>query len=403
MDLIYKNDNIEFVYNPYTGDCRWLIERLNELDPSDENDVVHVAGTFFFKNQDLLKEDDEYLIFLLGNKNGNYYKINGQKLGVSYDVYFDVQLKLNFKMVSASKYKNVFQYIEEARTTNNDLYIGGQSAEISVDDFINIITNFPTNREKELYLQSKIQFTLENYFENLKDYNGKLDNYLMKKNRNNGVKSNKQILLNDINKYKYILNNLERMLEKTKVLNYTEAEWGRAIADILLLVFPKYINYHTEVYINLTSRNSKKKKERVDFVFVKSDGTIDLLEIKKPNDVAVISKSLDHDNYYATNSLSKVTMQIEKYLYNISRNACSVERDLEIKYLNEYSRDFKFNVVNPKGMILIGSSSGYDDKRLSDLEVIKRMYYNIIDIYTYDDLIDMLRNIIFQLEKKINL
>ena len=57
---------------------------------------------------------------------------------------------------------------------------------------------------------------------------------------------------------------------------------------------------------------------------------------------------------------------------------------------------------NPKGIILMGKSNDLTAKQLLDLEIIRKMYSNIVDIYTYSDIITMLENILYQIKIKVN-
>lgn len=51
-------------------------------------------------------------------------------------------------------------------------------------------------------------------------------------------------------------------------------------------------------------------------------------------------------------------------------------------------------VLNPKGILLIGRSNGFNEQQTRDFELIKRQYKNIADIMTYDDLISRFERII---------
>lgn len=164
------------------------------------------------------------------------------------------------------------------------------------------------------------------------------------------------------------------------------------------MLFPKYIKYHKEAYIKL--KKSEKKKEFIDFILVKDNGVVDVLEVKKPDCNSIISNYPDHENYFASNTLSRVLMQTEKYIYNLNRNIEITEEKFDKKYLKEYPEDFHFKIVNPKGLIIIGQLKEYNQKQLYDLEIIRRMYSNIIEIITYDDLILMLERQINMLKKR---
>lgn len=58
-------------------------------------------------------------------------------------------------------------------------------------------------------------------------------------------------------------------------------------------------------------------------------------------------------------------------------------------------------IVNPQGMLLIGRSKHFNQQQRSDFELIKRQYKNIVDIFTYDDLLSRLNNIAAALDMQI--
>ncbi len=395
MKLVKNERELEFIYDPYHGDVDWLVKELDNY----EEELVQVAGTFYLSKDNLKTKKKESLIFKIADYKDDYYKINGKTINTNFDVYIFKDINIEFKHISCSKNKNLFIFIEEIRDSNEDIYIDGPKSTLSFDDFLKLVEQFPNPYEKELYNKTRISQVLENYFDDVINYAQKLNNYREKRNYSK-IDNQKLYSEYDIKKYENIRDKIEEMLhEETK---YSETEWAKKLTEIILILFPKYINFHEQVEVSMTARSSRKTKEKLDFMLVKGDGCIDVIEIKKSSDITIVSNSCDHDNHYATSPLSKVTMQIEKYIYNITRDTINFEKHLNEKYSKFYPSDFKFKVVNPKGLIIMGSSKNLSTKQLLDLEIIRRMYSNIIEIYTYDDILKMLDNIIFQLRKKID-
>lgn len=392
MKIIKEEKQLNFLYNPYLGNVKWLVESLNDDEP------FSVAGTFNLQKGDIVNLDENTILFKIGKRIDDYYNISNRILGTNYNVFIYKDVDVDFKMIACSKNKNVFEFIDEVRETKDDIYIDGPKNTLSYDDFKNIIKQFPNSYEKELYNKARISQVLENYFDNINNYSKKLDSYREKK-RYTKFSSKTLYTDYDIVRYERILAKLKKMLSEEE--KYTENEWGKEIAQIILILFPKYINYHEQVKVMMSLKTSRKKTEKLDFMLVKSDGCIDVLEIKKANDICIISNSCDHDNHYATSSLSKVTMQLEKYLFNIIRDSLNFEKDINDNYAKYYENGFKIKVVNPKGIIIMGSSKDLNSKQLLDLEIIRKMYSNIVDIYTYDDIVKMLENIIYQIRKKV--
>ena len=45
------------------------------------------------------------------------------------------------------------------------------------------------------------------------------------------------------------------------------------------------------------------------------------------------------------------------------------------------------NIVNPRGMLILGNSKEFDDDMKCAMELLRRQHSRILDIITYDDLI----------------
>ena len=69
----------------------------------------------------------------------------------------------------------------------------------------------------------------------------------------------------------------------------------------------------------------------------------------------------------------------------------------------EYKQDMDVKVINPRGIIILGRSNSLTKEQKDDLELIKRQYKNVVDIMSYDDLVERFDNIIRQLRVRRNL
>ena len=391
MKRIYKKDG-KIIFEYFSdGGLGWLIEKLDN--------GYHCLNGFEFKKQDILEyiEDENTIKFLLSEEKDNYYSIvidgshsNGR---INYLLHDDDEL--NLSKILIGRHSNVFKEISKIIINKRVVKIGGPNCDISIKDFNNLTNAFPKQREKELYYYKRVQLILENYFDNLMD--SKYEKHVNKKFVNKTYEKDiNKIILYGIGHYELVLESLKENLKKSDA--FSEADWKKYIAEIILLLFPKYINYHKEAYIKLNK--SRKKKEFLDFILVKDNGAVDVLEVKKPDCNSIISNTADHGNYYSTNTLSKVVMQTEKYVYNLNRNVEFAEKRFNTTLLSGYPKDFKFKIMNPKGLIIIGQADKYLQDQLEDLEIIRRMYSNIIEIITYDDMINMLERQIELLKKK---
>lgn len=394
MKFTFDEKIIVLNYSPINGvDIEtWPLSEFNK------EEIVKIKN-FMFSKRDILQYDDYTIKFIFGRKEKEHYKILAEIVNCKNNIMISNPSILNEVNLITGKYKNIFQSIENARKTQSDLIIGGSNCNISNEDFTNLLNKFPKSYEIIRYYENRVDILLSNYFEDTLNNSEKYNNYMNKRNEGLKIRSISEIKKTDIFKYEYILKILQENILKCSSIS--EADWKKFIAEVLLLLFPKYINYHQEVYVKLMSDDRGKKREFLDFMLVNSNGNVDLLEVKKPDCATIISSTSDHNNYYATNSLSKACMQLEKYIYNLNRNIENSELEFKKKYGNQYEDDFNFRIMNPRGIIIAGYSLGYNKKQLNDLELIKRMYFNIVDIYTYNDLIQMLERIINQLKKQV--
>jgi hypothetical protein len=162
---------------------------------------------------------------------------------------------------------------------------------------------------------------------------------------------------------------------------YSENQWQKEILQVILLLFPKYIFSFTEGPIR-TDVN-----RRVDFLLVDAGGNVDILEIKKPHDIPILSNRKYRNNYIPQKELSGTIMQVEKYIYHLNRWADKGEKELTEKYKKELPEGFSMKITNPAGMIIMGRDNDLNTLQKLDFEVVRRKYKNLIDILTYDDLI----------------
>ena len=56
--------------------------------------------------------------------------------------------------------------------------------------------------------------------------------------------------------------------------------------------------------------------------------------------------------------------------------------------------------MNPKGIAILGKEKNLNEKQKQDLEIIKKMYANVVEIITYDDLIGRVKNTINIIKKR---
>ena len=177
---------------------------------------------------------------------------------------------------------------------------------------------------------------------------------------------------------------------------YDELQWQKEILEIILLLYPKYIKVFQSSYIKANGKNFKF----LDFMLVDFNGNIDIIEIKKPFANKIMTKTLYRKNHIPRRELSGSVMQLEKYNYHLNRWGEKGEKFLTDKYLTDLPNGMKIKITNPKGFIIMGRENNLTNEQKVDFEVVKRKYKNVIDIITYDDLIERLRFTIEQIKEK---
>ena len=167
--------------------------------------------------------------------------------------------------------------------------------------------------------------------------------------------------------------------------DYDESNWQSEILQIIRLIFPKYIRAFEGVTIKDTDF---AKSKYLDFMLVDANGNIDIAEIKQPfSHKNIVSMNQYRNNHIPLRELSGSIMQVEKYIYNLTRWGERGENILTERYIKELPKGFKIKITNPNGLIIMGREDRLTEDQKKDFEIIKRKYKNVIDILTYDDLL----------------
>ena len=181
----------------------------------------------------------------------------------------------------------------------------------------------------------------------------------------------------------------------TNSCSYTEKTWQPKIHNIIQMIYPQYILTVREIIIKGIDKNDKQP----DFIMVDTNGYVDILEIKSP-DVRILTKQASYrNNYVPVREFSGAVQQIEKYIYclnTIEKNRIDLKEKLSAKLPENINPE----VLNPKGILLLGRSHDFNKQQRMDFELIKRQYKNIVDIMTYDDLLMRLENILASLKMR---
>ena len=241
---------------------------------------------------------------------------------------------------------------------------------------------------------ARVGACLRDYFESATDTERSYQQYLNKRVSPSGSAILAPFLPSELAKYQTLLAKLEDMLANES--EYSERNWQSEILDIILLLYPKYMRAFREVVL----RDPNGKKRFVDFLLVDFTGNVDLIEIKRPFDNCIVSKSTYRDNYIPMKELSGTVMQLEKYVFYLNKWGQAGERSLSDELKHGLPEGLQIRIINPKGIIIMGRGDCLSPAQRDDFEIIKRKYHNVIDIVTYDDLLTRLRFTISQWESR---
>lgn len=394
-------DSLLLTYVPDRfNSVQWLDEKLKR------DGKVTLRRTFSFTTADLVSqatqaddEDGAERIFKLGTTEDGYFRIGKDILGLKHDLLLDKTMKLDPQAFVANRDISVFRKIDEL--IDEQIVIGGENENaIPLIDFELLIQTFPTSTELTHYARSRISRVLKDDFGTLSDAESKLNSYLARKKRLVTTSRNSILENFELQKFEYIHSELEGMLKD--VDSYLEKDWQKKILELLLFVFPKYIVVLENVHIkDFYSKPGNVTGRYIDLMLVDANGNIDIIEVKRPFDNALLSRTKYRDNHTPRTELAGSVMQSEKYLFHLNKWGQAGEREIYEKRKSELPDGMKLKITNPKAMILLGRDNDFSGEQRFDFEIIRRKYANMIDLMTYDDLLRRLENIIVMMKRNV--
>jgi len=398
--ITFRKDNnlLILTYEPDRSDVKWVHDIL------DKEETFLLKRTFLLKQTDLYIDkqvenvNDEFdsinsIEFVVGELINDYYRINEGVLDITHAVFLYKDIDIKIELFISYSNISIFQKIDSL--ANEDIYIGGeQPNSLPEVEFRRLLSSFPNTYELKKYAEARISVILRNYFDTPIDSESKYNKYMNKKVSLIGDNLSTALKENELFKYSSIFDKLQRMLIAED--SYTEKQWQNEILQIILLIFPKYIYVFKEVPVYDTYN---EKSRSLDYLLIDSSGNTDIVEIKKPFNDCIVTKTQYRDNYIPMRELSGTVMQIEKYIFYLNKWGKNGEKVLTEKYKDKLPDNFQIQITNPNGIIVMGREIGLSKSQLQDFEVIKRKYKSIIDIITYDDLIRRLKFTIEQIKK----
>lgn len=406
INFLKKDDRLILCYTPeYAGSVNWITDTIKAKG------LVKLKKTFRYTEGDILNnaefeettEIDDYVdpemevttFFRFAELTADYYKVKRGILIDNFDIfiYKNVPLKTNFFVADSDV--SVFQVIKNI--SPNDFYLGGDNpSAVPVEEFEKLLKHFPNSYERRKYVEARLSSLLRNYLEGVKDAEKVYQKYLDTKLFMHGTNLTEIFRNVELVKYQTILEKLREMLKDEN--QYSEHQWQEEILQIILLLYPKYILAFKSVPIQARLADGIKDKQ-LDLLLVDSNGYIDVIEIKKPFENAIMTKGVYRENYIPLRELSLTVMQIEKYIYYLNRWSLEGEFFLSKRYKTQLPEGFEIKIANPNGLIIMGRENNLSSQQKNDFEVVKRKYKNIVDIITYDNLLERLHFTIEQFQK----
>ncbi len=394
VELEYENDG--------WGGSQWVWDDLMA------HNRVCLSRVFYFDRSDLLNPptslddpNNHNYRFQFGTFNGGYLEVAARILNIKNALHIDRAVKISRATFVAKRNVSIFRRLSALLDHSDPIVIGGKHlSAIPQDVFEELIKKFPNSLELDRYADARVYTILSEYLDGMKDARYRYDSYLNRKSK--ALPSTAKLDLSvleklEIEKYILIRDLISDALATKKDLS--ENEWQKLMLQFLLLLFPKYIMVLENIPVNdYYSDPSKKTERHIDIGLLDANGSLDVIEVKKPFDEKILRKSKYRDNSIPTTELSGSIMQAEKYLFHLSKWGVQGENALNTRYAAKLPAGMKIRISNPKAIIIVGrdqiGGAKMTGSQLLDFEVIKRKYANMMDIITYDDLLRRLNHTI---------
>lgn len=393
-----KHENLLILHYEPEQNSDWIEERLKS-----EDEFKFSGRTFNLRQEIYLTEIhdkdkliDEYYRFVVGELNGEYYKMDRRFLGIGYNLYLHTSLTFERKTFVAERNIPIFKRFNDHGL--QELWIGGAREEaLPKGVFEEMLKQFPNSWELNRYARARVSSIIRNYVPIETDFEEKYRKYRERKDSKIGSQSLEKFAEYESDKFKNLLEKLEEMLSKAE--EYNEKQWQKEILQIIQLLYPKYIHPIPEAPVH---DSLAKKNRSIDFLLVDASGYVDAIEIKKPFAKCIVTSNRYRDNHVPMRELNGTVMQLEKYLYHLNRWGQKGEKILNEKYGDELPKGLEIRVINPNGMIIMGLDKDLTQDQRNDFEVIRRKYRHVLEIMTYDDMLRRLKVIRDQLESSKN-
>jgi hypothetical protein len=388
IEFEFVNSQLLLIYDASNyGGVEWVNNELNSKGK------VKIVKIFNFLDKDVVLDWNRsgIKVFLIAKLENDYFRIKKRILNTNHDVFLSQYLDISKKTFIAQKGISIFSKIDNV--IDEPIVVGDDESSLPIKEFEKLLINFPTSTELVHYANSRITGIIGDYFETTTDAQKKLGTFLNRKKKIPAPSKVKWLNDYETQKYIYIRESFVEMLGNSD--KHSEAEWQKLIAEFLLLIFPKYIAVIENVHVKDYYSNVNKTTDRyIDIALVDANGNIDIIEVKKPFENAVLSSGKYRGNYVPKRELSGSIVQVEKYIFHLGKSGRDGEKRIQDKFGHQLPHSLNVKITNPKGIVIVGRDLDFNEEQKFDFEIIKRKYANVMDIMTYDDILLRLDNII---------
>ena len=183
---------------------------------------------------------------------------------------------------------------------------------------------------------------------------------------------------------------MEKLKDALNDNSIDEKKWQERLIPIILLLYPRYIICLKSVKIK---RTNDKDKE-IDYLLIDAEGNTMILELKKPfSDKKLLTNAYRKNFYQPKFELAGGIQQIESYIYDLNYDKKENIAMISKEYEKEL-KGIKINLIDTHGTLICGRSIDFNEEEKRDFEIIRKQYKNVVDIITYDELLERLNTTI---------
>lgn len=390
---------LHLLYSPQDDDPKWIYRKW------ERGEELRIKGTFHLTEKHLVQprsdtEDDEDiedgldllpLRFRVATVDGDYFRFDAEVLDLDCPVLLARDARPTWKWFSAERAVSVLDRIAELKLDR--IVIGGPAPDaIPLPAYEQLIKQFPSPIELKRYTLARVAAVVREYVETPVDAEKLYRNVVEKRINRRAADIQSQFFRQEQQKYQLLYEQLTQMLDKEET--YPESTWQNEILQIIRLLNPKYIQVLEEVRIPVEGNADR----RADVLLVDASGAVDVIEIKKPFDHSIVTKTVYRDNHIPLRELSGSVMQVEKYIYRLNRWGHTGEKALTQRYADVLPPGFQIRITSPCGIIITGRDRNLSPAQRQDFEFVRRKYKSIVDIITYDDLLRRLQYVVSQIK-----